>query len=228
MEEYPIEFFDNHIITHIDGKSILIDTGSPFSLGDCRSIQLLGNNYSLYSKCLNFSIDDISELLGKKVNVLLGGDILRDIYFYINCDKKIIQFSSEPLSINGEQILIVLENNVPTLDLQINGNNFKAFLDTGAKISYIDPEITSNYKSIGRANDFYPGLGRFETNIYEVPITLGSYSFTIVAGNLPDILQMLSFILNSKVFLGNDIFKFFNVYFSYRDKKIVLVKKIQH
>lgn len=42
MSEHSFEIIDNHIITIINGKRVLLDTGAPNSFSDGSSLYLLG------------------------------------------------------------------------------------------------------------------------------------------------------------------------------------------
>lgn len=226
MNEYSIEIFDNHIIALIEGKRVLVDSGAPTSISDGCSLRILGNNYSFPPNFEGFSIDQLNQLLGTKINMLLGADVLKTLNFFVDWDRKTHQFSVEPIDIKGTHIPMDLKfMNIPIVVLQVDGTSLKVFLDTGAKLSYLDPDITSKYNLIGREQDFYPGIGQFKTNIYEVPVMLGNHTFTVIAGNLHRKLQMSLMRTNTQGILGNDIFKHFNMCFNYTPSKIILAAK---
>lgn len=225
MNEYSFDIFDNHIIAIIDGKRVLLDTGAPTSIGDGSSFSLLGRNLNFSQIFMGFSIDQLNELLGTKINILLGVDVLRTLNFFVDWDRKTLLFSSIPFEHEGTFIPLEFFMNIPIVVLQINGTTFRAFLDTGAKLSYLKPDLTSNYKLLGQTSDFYPGVGRFDTNIYEVPVMLGPHTFTVIAGHLPELLQMTLMMANTQGILGNDIFKYFNVYFNLQVGQLILVTR---
>lgn len=166
---------------------------------------------------------------GTEINILLGADVLKTLNFFVAWDKKTLQFSVQPIDIKGTHIPMDLYKNIPIIALQVGKTSLRVFLDTGAKQSYLDPNITSKYNLMGREQDFYPGFGHFETNTYEVPVMAGNHTFTLIAGNLPEKLQMNLMNLmkeaNTQGILGNDIFKYFNVCFNYNNKKIILAAK---
>jgi len=225
MSNYGIEIFDNHVIILMEGKRVLLDTGAPTTISDGSSLQMMGINYNLPSKYLGFSMQEFNQLIGTEINILLGADILKNVNFLVEWDKKEIQFSSTPFMCKGVSIPVDFYMGIPKIDLKVNGRGLKVFLDTGAKLSYLPSEITSRYKRVGTAQDFYPLIGRFTTDIYEIEVGLGNHLFPITAGNLPELLQMTLAMTNAKGILGNDIFKNFNVCFNYTGNEIVLVEK---
>ena len=225
MNEYSVEIFDNHIIALIDGKRVLLDTGAPNSISDGSHLTILGEEHSFSSSFMGYSIDKIAEMVGTGVNVLLGFDILGKINFFVDWDKKILQFSSTPFEKEGEHIPLEFVMNVPVVVMKIDQTEFKMFLDTGAKLSYLNSALTKDRVSLGKVQDFYMGFGRFETETYEVMVVLGDQQFNIIAGNLPGLLQTTLMMANTQGILGSDLFKNFNVYFNYQSKEMIIVRK---
>jgi len=225
MRKYGIEIFDNHVILLMDNKRVLLDTGAPESISDGSSLQLMGREYRFSSNFLGFSIEKLKELLGTDINILLGADVLKNLNFLVDWDKKEAHFSLTPIPCDGIHLPLDFYMNIPIIVLNVNGERLKVFLDTGAKLSYFSEEILSQHKPVGRAQDFYPGLGQFTTDIYEITVTINNHSIVVQAGRLPDLLQKTLAITNSEGILGNDIFKYFNVCFNYSERKIILVKR---
>ncbi len=226
MEEYSIEIVDNHIIVVINGIRVLIDTGSPSSLSDGSVLTLLGNNYNNFTDNLQgFTIDDLNNFINARVNILLGEDVLRNINFFVDWDNRRILFSIEPFQQQGTFIPLNFFMGIPIVELEINNERFNVFLDSGAKVSYLNQELTDNYEQIGEAEDFYPGFGNFTTNIYKVPVRLGNTEIIIRAGNLPNILQYTLHMANCRGILGNEINNYFNVYFNLSIDQLILIPK---
>ena len=226
IEEYPIEIFDNHTIALINGKKVLLDTGSPKSISDGCSLTILDKTYNFLTNILGINIEKISNLLGTKVNVFLGMDILKALNFFIDWDKKLIRFSSELFDLEGTYIPLNLSKGAPIVTLQVEGKNLNVFVDTGAKISYLHPKILSNYTSVGRETDFYFIIGQFSTDIYEIPVVLGGHRFVVRSGILPNILQnfmqMVMNLTDTYSVLGSDVFRYFTVCFNCTTNELIL------
>lgn len=225
MNEYPIEIIDNHIIALIDNNRILLNTCAPNSISDRGSLMLLWINYNFSRNFRGFTINKLSELLRTEINLLLGGDVLRNLNLFVEWDMKKLLFSPMPFELEGTFIPSDFYMNIPIVNLRIYGATFRAFLDTGAKLSNLNPDLTSNYNLLGTTSDFYPGFGNFDTNIYEVPVTLGTQTFSIIAGHLPELLQVTLMMANTEGIFGNDIFKYFNLCFNFQVGKLVLVER---
>jgi len=130
MSNYGIEIFDNHVIILMEGKRVLLDTGAPTSISDGSSLQMMGINYNLPSKYLVFSMQEFNQLIGTEINILLGADILKNVNFLVEWDKKEIQFSSTPFMCKGVSIPVDFYMGIPKIDLKVNGRGLKVFLDT--------------------------------------------------------------------------------------------------
>ena len=225
MNEYSIEIVDNHIICLMDEKRVLLDTGAPNSISDGSSLSVLGNNHSFSRSFMGFSIDELSRLVGTEINILLGGDVLKNLNFFVDWDRKTLLFSSTAIEHKGARVPLDFFMNIPIVLLYVDGTNLRAFLDTGAKLSYLNPDLTAGHNLLGRTSDFYPGIGQFDTDIYEVPVMLANHPFTVIAGHLPTLLQMPLMRANTQGILGNDIFKYFNVCFNFQVEELILVTR---
>ncbi|MCX7997879.1 MAG: hypothetical protein N3A69_02865, partial [Leptospiraceae bacterium] len=160
-----------------------------------------------------------------QINILLGMDVLKNLNFLVNWDKKIIIFSSAPFRLDGILVELELSMNIPTLSLLIDGTEVKVVLDTGSKLSYLEKHFTANRTSLGKASDFSPGFGLFETDTFEVPVTLANQTFSMKVGHLPKLLQQTLKTSQAQGILGNEIFQYFHVCFNFQDKKLLLLTK---
>ncbi len=222
MQEYPIEVIDNHITININDKKVLLDTGSPNSIGKFQNIKLLGKEYTLSDNFMGIDIFQISNFIDRDIDAMLGGDILREYYFVIDWQKRLFKLSTEQISFEGIEVLIKVAMNIPVVNIKINKKSVKTFLDTGAKISYVDPSITNKYDSIGEVTDYYPAFGQFETSIFKIPVFLAEKNIDLVFGTLPDSLQNSLMMAGTQGILGNDVFNYFSIYFELSRERIFM------
>jgi hypothetical protein len=222
MEEYPIQIIDNLIIAIIKQKKVLIDTGSPYSLADGRPFFFLSNQYNFPISFMGLDISQLNQFISTEIDVLLGGDVLSKVFFIIDCKKRVIQISFTRLRFEGVIVPVDLFMNIPIIESRVGNQTIKAFLDTGARLSYLDSEILRNYDSIGNASDFYPGIGQFSTSIYEIPIMFADNTLKITFGELPKLLQKKLMEAGTKSILGNELFKYYKIYFCFQNRKIIL------
>lgn len=59
----------------------------------------------------------------------------------------------------------------------MNIQDLKFFLDIGAKLSYIDSNLTLKHTIIGYKKVYYPSIGTFETESYEILANLEGDEF---------------------------------------------------
>jgi hypothetical protein len=225
MFEYQFEIVDNHIIIIANECRILLDSGAPNSIGKNNTFIFFEKKFSVSKNYLGLTASQLSEFVGTQIDYLLGGDILSKMYFIIDWKRKLITFSNSPIPFEGKEFSIELFMNIPVMEAIVGGELIKVFFDTGAKISYLGSSYTENYSSIDSQKDFYPGVGQFETALYDIPINILGSQLNLSFGNLPELLQMTLMFAGTEGIIGNEVFQYFIVYFSFPQKKII-VKKI--
>ena len=222
--EYPIIIFDNHIIVHIDNHKVLIDTGSPVSIGNIDSLLINEKRYPLGKDFQGLNVQELSDLVGTSIDVLLGVDVLCS-NFYVDWEQKIVTFFQTP-DFQGKIIPIDTLINIPILEVEVEGEKVRTFLDTGAKMCYFSSYFTNNYKSQSTIEDFYPGIGKFETAVYQIPVTIGREQLNLLSGNLPKVLQQLLLMANAQGIVGNVLFEYYpKIYYDFINKVIKVGKE---
>lgn len=219
---YQIEVFDKHIILLIDEKRVLLGTGATNSIGP-ELFDFMESKYNLQESYLGTNIKEISELLGTTIDVLLGGDILKEYYWVVDIDKKIVTFSTVPLDFVGQPLPVDLVLNVPVTQFEVSEKNLRAFFDISAKVSYLQKELTENYPPSRTESDFYPGIGRLKTDTYNIPVKLAANHLTLQFGQLPDLLTMALGMTNCDGIIGFELFRYFSaMYFNLQGRLITL------
>ena len=97
-------------------------------------------------------------------------------------------FSHGSLGCDGVSLRTPLQLDVPTAEVRIGARHGIAFLDTGARLSYMDPAAVTG-RPVGREKDFLPMFGEFETDVYEAEIELAGLQLRARFGLLPTPLQ---------------------------------------
>jgi hypothetical protein len=98
---------------------------------------------------------------------------------------------------------------IPVVTGKVDGHEYKFYLDTGARLSYLHSALTLMYKASGMEEDFYPGLGKFDTPVFNIETEVSNGRFNTKFGNLPKHLENALLSGNIKGILG---FDFFNSY----------------
>ena len=96
------------------------------------------------------------------------------------------------------------------------------FVDTGAKLSYVDHKIASQYTSIGKERDFYPGMGEFETSVFDIPFQLGQLNFNLRCGVLPPLLEKTLLVTGNGGIIGSELYQRYMVDLAFPENAIYL------
>ena len=229
--KYPIDIFDNHVIIVNEEKRLLIDTGSPISISNGNEINIFQTTYKASDKYHGATIDEISGYVGCPLDALIGNNILQEHIFQI--DFQNLLFSSwEKVPTEGistDEFIDVDFNGIPTIKIIVNPvnvlanqNPIESWLDTGAKISYLNKQYVQGLDSVCIKEDFFPGLGKFEVPIYDLPISFNGKEIPFQFGILPQSLELANLSGTTQAIIGADIFSYFSLTFDYADKKIYI------
>jgi hypothetical protein len=159
-----------------------------------------------------------------QVTTLLGTDVLSKYKILLDYQNLQVSFSKEEIPFEGAEIGISNFMGIPIIELEVNNQVLKFFLDTGAKLSYLSEDFTSGYSSVGTEEDFYPGVGQFETECYEIPTSIGTNDFVVRYGNLPFMLQMTLMLGGTDGIIGFDFFNSFKVMIDLKNETLSYMK----
>ncbi len=189
-KKFQFDDASNHIILtagdDVNGRKILLDTGSPKSMG---SGKFLG--YPLTS--MSDMLDEISEHIGENIDALLGGDILSCYRMKIDFERKEVVLDNGAVpntSGAANKFPLTFIMSVPVIRGLIGGEDVIAVIDTGAKVSYAGRDFVGNANLIRTIRDFYPMMGEFDTPIFENDFRFGDIEGTHEWGTLPKMLEM--------------------------------------
>jgi hypothetical protein len=217
-KKFSLDLFEGHPIIKDGDNTILIDTGNPSTIHDNNQLFFCGKGYDVATSHMGLTIQKLSKMLGKNITTLLGADVLKDFKILFNYQSKEIFFcdDNDVIAESFNQLPVHFFMGIPIVEIGVTGQSLYCFMDSGAKLSYIDSNITAQYPTIGIEQDFYPGYGMFETNAYIVDTSIGNSSISIRYGNLPFLLQMALMMANTQGIIGYDFFNSFKIVLDYR------------
>jgi hypothetical protein len=224
MKTFQLQIFKGHPIIQDGENIILIDTGAPATIHVSNDLNFLSEDFSCTSNYMGLTASKLSEHLGMQVTTLLGTDVLSKFKILLDYQNLQVSFSKEEIPFEGAEIGISNFMGIPIIELEVNNQVLKFFLDTGAKLSYLSEDITSGYPSVGTEEDFYPGVGQFETECYEIPTSIGTNDFVVRYGNLPFMLQMTLMLGGTDGIIGFDFFNNFKVVLDINNSTLRYVK----
>lgn len=220
MKTFQIKLFKGHPIIKEGENIILIDTGAPSTIHSSDSLTFCSTNYICSTNYMGMTVSKISEMLGSEITTLLGADILSNYKTLFDYKNSVIEFNNQEIEFEGTEVEISNFMGIPVIEMSINNQKLKFFLDTGAKLSYLSNSITSNYVSIGTDEDFYPGVGKFETDCFEISTRFGNTDFIVKYGNLPPLLQMTLMLGGTNGIIGFDFFSNFKIALDLKNNKL--------
>ena len=220
--DYRLHKVNGHLFTTIDRNQVLLDTGIPISLGPQQGWYFMHEVHPMSQAYMGVTLDQLSQFVNAPIDVLLGTDVLKKKCILLELNRERISFSTQPLIRSRHEFPLSLLMGVPGLNADVSGKPCEIFLDTGSKLSYISASFTKDLLSTGTEKDFYPGLGEFETAVYEVEISLGDLAFTLRCGVLPTLLETTLSVTGKKGIIGVEFFEKFAVQLNFPGKTISL------
>lgn len=224
MKQFQIQLFKGHPIINDGENIILIDTGAPSTIHTLDTLNFCSESFGCSTNYMGLTVSKISDMLGTEITTLLGADILSDYKILLDYQNQIIEFSKQEIDIDGTQTDISNFMGIPIIKMTVANQELKFFLDTGAKLSYLSDSLTSNYESVGTDEDFYPGVGKFQTECFEIPTIFGDKEFVVKYGNLPTLLQMTLMLGGTDGIIGFDFFNNFTVVLDLKNNRLKYAK----
>jgi len=203
---YELQPFDNHAVALIDGKRILLDSGSPVSIGDGK-LEIAGNLFTLGTQ-MGITSGKLSRSMNTQVDALIGCDILSQFAISIDWWQSSVTFSPRGTSLPGGPLPMNLIMGAPVLNFGWAGGITRGLFDTGAKLCYMPRTGPAQMPPVYHVQDFHPMIGPFETDVYEVRIEIAGHSFVANCGVLPDSLaSLLRGVTTLEWIIGTDLLR---------------------
>lgn len=227
MQTFTYKLIDGHLLVTHSNNTFLIDTGAPASVSKNTYLTFAGKEYTVQRNYMGLTINSLCERIGTDLDSLIGVDILADYCMVIDPRTNELTLSNEEeFNLEGVPLSLELFMGIPIIKVTINNKKCKMFFDTGAKLSYLNPDVTEKYPNLGLTQDFYPGVGSFQTNTYNIQIKLGDEEIELKVGNLPGILQQTLILASTVGILGTAVLSNFVIGLSLK-QKIIILKKIK-
>lgn len=204
MQQNPLLTTEGHIFGKLDGGLWFVDTGAPTSFG-AGEFQLDGRNFRPAASYAGLTAESLSDLVHAPCAGLIGADILKQFDHLFDCAKGIWSICADELEAEGNAIALEQFMGIPIAAAEIAGNQHRVFFDTGAQLSYLQSDSLGNFPRAGRTEDFYPGIGRFETETHMVEMSLGGRVFDLRCGRLPELLGATLMMAGTSGIVGNAV-----------------------
>lgn len=205
MTTLPLVFKDGHLFVELEGNLWLFDTGAPTSFGAVTSIMVAGKQFRLATSYFGLTGTPLSRFVGVPCVGLLGADVLGHFDHILDTISGTLTISATELEHSGHAVRLSEFMGIPILTALIADTDYRMFFDTGAQISYFQDDSLSNFPPAGSVTDFYPGIGQFQTDIYQVEVALSGIAFTVRCGTLPGLLGATLMMADTQGIIGNQV-----------------------
>ncbi len=222
--DYTLRLVNGRPVFSLDGQETLLDSGSPFSLGSKTDLYFMNMVHPLSQEFMGVDLETIARLVGTRLDLLLGADILLKYRVLLDLPNGLIQFSQPDGPGRGKRVPLRMMAGVPILTCQANGKEIQVAFDTGSKLCYLNRNMTKGLESIGLEKDFYPGQGEFETKVYKVPFEIGGMELSLRCGVLPAMLETALGLTGVKGILGVELLQKFGIWLNLPEGEMYMRK----
>ena len=192
-ERFECDLINGRLLAVIGDQRALLDTGFPFSFGQCSSITLRGREFAI-SKEASPTTGELSELIETAFSLVLGADVLSQLDFRIDLPEMEITFSDSFVDIGGITVPLRIINGLPILSARLPNGEFPFLISTGMKFSFLHSSIASATPVVGKGFDFIPSMGKlegtkFETDLRRIKINVREKDLKLSFGVLPEFIE---------------------------------------
>ena len=174
-------------IESADG-TIILDTGSPVSLGTGSTIDLDGVLIKTQTSMLGHSWNSIKESVPFNAGALVGTDQVGSNSICINLEKQTAIWAESLTS----GLPMEMMAGVPVITAILNGTPGRYFFDTGASICYVvDERAVEGCDLVGEFEDFHPMLGSFSTRLFSATLNMSDDPIDVDVGILPSAFSVM-------------------------------------
>jgi hypothetical protein len=219
---YPYTMVDGHVILDCEGRRLLLDTGSPSCVYPEETMPFAGARHPSSGDYLGVSLEEVSGHVGTRLDGLIGADALDPYDTVIDPGRRDVRLYQGDHDLEGTRLVLDCSMIVPIFEVSISGEPVRVIFDTGAKLSYLDRALIEAFPPAGTREDFFPGLGTFNTDTFETPLTLGPNTVTITTGALTSIPALALTLVGARGILGSALFDHFAVGYSPRRSQMTI------
>lgn len=181
---YQLDPFAHYPIALIDGKRVLLDTGSPFSIGNGQRFEIAGQSFSFQGQ-MGITTNTVSQWINTHIDALLGSDALSKFVVTLDWGRGTAIFSPQGSSLPGVNLPVERLMGTPVLTFRTASGETKALFDTGARLCYMPESAAAGLIPADHLQDFRLMTGPFESDVYEVKVEIVGHPFIANCGLLP-------------------------------------------
>jgi hypothetical protein len=167
---------------------LVIDTGSPVSLGPNIAVKILDAGVQLNPSFGTYTWESVRQSLPFDAVGLVGVDAFSGSTIGFDIGNQILTRIDEP--IEGNPVPFAMGS--PVIECSIGEEKLRCVLDTGAGLSYLrDSRLATLGQKNGNQTDFHPMLGKFDVDTVTCSLMAGGKLATEIFGLATENLQAL-------------------------------------
>lgn len=212
---------DGYLLIPNDGRMLLVDTGAPQSFGHgLRGVPGVPANPPESMMGL-LTIDWLVEHVHHEFHGLIGAEVLRERTLVIDPRDRSVELRRSIIDA-GTGVPVRDLMNVPIVDGEVAGVPVEIIFDTGAPLGFVPAGMVEGLEPVDRIAEFYPTMGPFETDVYELPLRIGDARQTLRFGVLPEAAAQLHSMAGLQVLVGLELLKRHRVSIGLRERRFFL------
>ncbi len=207
--KYKLIESNKHFVVEIDGNNYVLDTGAnSVTVSSINLVRINDKDYSL-GKTFGVTKEELHKLTNMDIKGIIGLDILSN-GFTINRKDKTITFGTDNLDLSDAKVININKGLLYTFDFKFLGRTYKAILDSGAIISYLDVNL-DNLNETGYSYDYSPLIKEdINGKSYDILINTNNNDYPIKIGTpKPKLLKVFEMLRVNGVIGFYDLFNEF-------------------
>ena len=195
----------NHLITEIDGKLLLLDSGAPHSFGRCK-LEWEGEQVDLSTQMPPMPFSILQERIGLPLDGLIGCNHLLHRGMRLDIPNSTLTLHDE-VPCDADACALHPIMNVPAVTMDVGGIPQKIIIDTGAMQTFVSKKTALELPRIGSVGDFMPTGERFTSDLVEMEAIVDKTRIAIQPAVSPDALDTLLEGVTAAGIIGLDVLK---------------------
>ena len=179
MHKTSITVLNEHLFIIQKDLHILVNTGSPYSFGQC-VVQWRGKQLNLCEGLQLVELDEFCEEMGIRVDGVLGAE-------HLLAGPIFISMIEEQLTVGVEQGVAT----VPIVQISIDGVLRNCLVDTAAKQSFVAPNLAEKSARVGMVQDYHMSSGGFQAELISAHTITDHGTIPLKIGVAPPCLKPL-------------------------------------
>ncbi len=215
----PFKFKDGIVVFDIEGRNIIMDTGSPATIGT--DVRLCGRTARASSLLLS--------LVGEKflpdwAGGLVGLDFINTFFTTVDAQRMTVTFDDDGPQSAGTavELLPAFAQGAPFVPVHVGGQRVRGYVDTGSTLSYIGGEALVNGPRVGEWDDYHPVVGDFHTPVHRLPAEIGGERVELEFGEMPQLLGLGLQAMGADILVGGELLRRRRVTFAPASNKLFL------